>query len=119
MSNLSLVHTLYEGYSLWHNLVIKFPKAERYTLGQQCSEKLLGALEFVLAAATTSERNEKISNLVIASRKLDTLKLLVRLAKDCQCLENKRYLAMEHNLHTAGKMLGAWLKAERNKMSRQ
>ncbi|MFY9484283.1 MAG: four helix bundle protein [Patescibacteria group bacterium] len=109
--DIPLVHLLYETYSFWHTLILKFPKSQRYTLGLTCQKYLLEILENILAAAATTDIQEKITSLKIASKKLDTLKLLIRLAKDCQCLPNPAYLELESKLHEAGRMLGGWLKA--------
>lgn len=51
----------------------------------------------------------KDSALLTASAKLDLLRLLVRLAKDCKCLTNQAYQDLESKLHEAGRMLGDWL----------
>ena len=105
------MHSLYELYTRWHQLVLKFPKAERYSLGQTCQQYLLQVLEFVLAASCTSEPERKRTQLMIASNKLDTLRLLVRLCKDCDCLTNNAYLEIEAGVHKTGKMLGGWIKS--------
>ena len=89
----------------------KFPKPQRYTLGETCSRYLLSTLELVLAAASASEPTEKSERLKDASAKTDTMKLLVRLCKDCNCITNIQYLQVESKLIDAGKMLGGWIKS--------
>lgn len=86
--DIPLVHTLYDTYARLHALLIKFPKSQRYTLGQTCSAYLLNVLEHILAAGGTSQQHIKRERLSEASAKLDTLRLLIRLAKDCGCLPN-------------------------------
>jgi four helix bundle protein len=105
------VHALYQTYASWSKLVIKFPKSQRYTLGEVCQVQLLSALEAVLAAASASEPKVKSAQLRLAASKLDLLRLLIRLAKDCKCLDNKAYLELESQLHEIGRMLGGWLKS--------
>lgn len=95
----------------WHELFIRFPKSQRFTLGERCSNYLLHTLEQSIASAGISDREKKKTHLQSASAKLDMLKLLVRLAKDCQCISNEQYLTMESHLHQAGKMLGGWIKS--------
>lgn len=106
-----IVHALYQTYGSWNELLIKFPKSQRYTLGEVCQRELLATLEAVIAAAGTSQSAIKIDQLRIASAKLDLLRLLVRLAKDCKCLTNQAYLGLESQLHEAGRMLGGWVKS--------
>ena len=110
-ADIPLVHTLYAAYAAWHDILLKFPKAERYSLGETISRRLLETIELILGAASTADAAEKLKHLREASAKLDTLKLLVRLAKDCRCLPNQHYLDMESRLHEAGKMIGGWLKS--------
>lgn len=102
---------MYEVYRYWHELVLKFPKSERYTLGQICNRYLLEILEHVLAAAGVTDRIRKMDHLLIASTKLDALRLLIRLCKDTKCLPNVAYLGLESRLHEVGRMLGGWMKS--------
>src|SRR5262245_44378357 len=74
-----IVHSLYQLYHDWHELCLKFPKSERYSLGGTCQDYLLKALEAVIAAAGTNESDIKLQHLRTASYKIDMLKLLVRL----------------------------------------
>ena len=109
--DIPIVHTLYQIYASWSALLNKFPKTERYTLGQTIAGELLTCLELIITAASTPSAPIKIENLRQASAKLDLLRLLIRLAKDCKCISNQAYLAHESQLHEAGRMLGGWLKS--------
>lgn len=42
---------------------------------------------------------------------VDLLKILLRLAKDNQALDNKKYLQLEQQLQEIGRMLGGWKKS--------
>lgn len=105
------MHALYETYRLWHRLVLKFPKSERYSLGQEAGQTLLRLLQQVLLAASVTDSSRKKTALQTASVQLDTLRILIRLAKDCDCLKNQEYLTLQSQLHHSGKMLGGWLKS--------
>ncbi|MFA5945993.1 MAG: four helix bundle protein [Patescibacteria group bacterium] len=107
--DIPLVHLLYQIYTDWHIILLKFPKSQRYVLGDRCSDYLLDALENVLVVAALTEPTTKMEKLYVVSGKLDTLKILVRLAKDCDCIHNDRYQTFESKLHEAGKMLGGWI----------
>ncbi len=109
--DIPIVHTLYDAYVLWSEVMEKFPKPQRYTLGETCSRYLLATLELLLGAATTSNIVEKSARLKDASAKVDTAKLLVRLCKDCKCITNVQYLQVESKLIDTGKMLGGWMKS--------
>ncbi len=111
MSDIPIVHALYDAYAAWHAALLKFPKSERYTLGGTVSKLLLSTLEETLGAAAITSPPEKTARLRKVSAKVDALKLLVRLAKECQCIPNNQYLDMESRLHETGKMLGGWMKS--------
>ena len=111
LADVPIVHEIYESYKFWHQIVLRFPKSERYSLGQECGTTLLKLLECILGASGTKDKTLKIKFLTEASIKLDLLKLLVRLAKDCGCLHNKSYLELQSKLHSIGKMLGGWIKS--------
>ena len=111
IAEVPIVHEIYESYKFWHQIVLKFPKSERYSLGQECGTTLLKLLEYTLGASGAKDKTLKIKFLTEASIKLDLLKLLVRLAKDCGCLQNKSYLELQSKLHIIGKMLGGWIKS--------
>jgi hypothetical protein len=108
--DLPVVHTLYDCYVEWNECLTKFPKTQRYVLGETISRHLLGALEIILAASSYSDAKEKLDQLKKVSAKIDTLKLLIRLAKDSKCITNVQYLSIESRLVDAGKMLGGWIK---------
>jgi len=110
-ADVPLVHTLYQTYSLLHELVLKFPKSQRYSLGAVCQNNLLSVLESTILAASSTSADAKLEKLQQASAKLDLLRLLIRLAKDCKCLSNQAYLDLESQLYQAGRMLGGWLRS--------
>ncbi len=106
-----MVRSIYIAYAYWNEVLNKFPKSQRHALGSMCSKYLLEILELTLAAAQTSEAKEKSAILRQASVKLDTLKLLIRLCKNCKCITNSSYLQMESQLQEIGRMLGGWSKS--------
>lgn len=109
--DIPIVHTLYDTYVVWSQILLKFPKTQRYTLGETCSKRLLEAIELILAASAMTNMIEKSMKLREASAKIDVLKLLVRLSKDGKALSNGQYLDIESRLHETGKMLGGWIKS--------
>ncbi len=110
-ADVPIVRSIYIAYAFWNEALNKFPKTQRHLLGVKCAEYILEILELALAAAHASEAREKSTNLRQASIKLDTLKLLVRLCKNCKCISNSAYLQMESQLQEIGRMLGGWSKS--------
>jgi len=83
-------------------------------MGSTLQSQLLMAFEAVLTAASTSETATKLRELQVVSAKVDLLRVLIRLAKDCKCLSNQAYLELESSLHEIGRMLGGWIKSLKN-----
>jgi len=113
-TDVPIVQSFYQLYKSFHEQLTHFPKSERYTLGATVQSQLLVAFESVVAAAGTARMEAKINHLEATSAKVDLLRLLIRLAKDCRCLSNQAYLELESNLHEIGRMLGGWLKSLKN-----
>ncbi len=62
-----------------------------------------------MTGATTRENKLPLVEKSITS--VDLLKILIRLAKDIQALDNKKYLQLESSLQEIGRMLGGWRKS--------
>ena len=58
--------------------------------------------------AGNNQREKKLPLLEKAIVSLDLLKILIRLAKDIQALDNKKYIQLEQSLLEIGRMLGGW-----------
>lgn len=91
---------------------LDFPKKDRYTLGQRCEEYILQILEGIMIAAQTT-RNHKLPILESVSKKLDILKVFIRMASDLNVLSDKRYIVCQNHIQEIGKMLGGWIKSTR------
>lgn len=87
-----------------------FPKKDQYLLGKRCEDVLLTFIEYVLTAANSS-KERKLRFLEAANGKFDTLKFLLRLARELSILDNKKYLSLEAKIQEIGRMLGGWIKS--------
>jgi len=108
--DIPIIHTLYDTYVFWCELLIKFPKTQRYTLGDRVSAYMLDTIELLITAASSSDTELKQDCLRVASAKTDIMKLLIRSAKDSKSINNDQYLKLQSKLNEIGKMLGGWLK---------
>jgi hypothetical protein len=102
---------LYDLFRNFYTFEFDFPKKDRYTLGQRCETYILEILEGIMAAAQISNKEEKRKILERTSQKLDSLKVLIRLAFDVNALTEKRYILCENHLQEVGRMLGGWIKS--------
>jgi hypothetical protein len=91
--------------------LIAFPKSERYGLGATCQDEILEILRLSLHAASSNNPAEKSYHLKEASVRLDSLRLLFNLCKDCKCVSNRTYQQLDSTCNEIGRMLGGWLKS--------
>lgn len=108
-----VVIKLFVLYEITHKLIFKFPKHERYTLGEKIENAILDSVElFVFANQVSKYEKEKI--LAKANSKIELLKLLFRISLNCKILEGREYLDIESKLQEIGKMTQGWIKYARN-----
>ena len=108
-----VVVKLFVVYEITHKLIFKFPKHEKYTLGEKIENSILDSMEiFVLANQVSKYEKEKM--LAKANAKIELLKILFRISLNCGILEFRQYLAIENKLQEIGKMTQGWIKYTRN-----
>jgi len=94
---------------LWiYPTVNKFPKSQRFILGQHIENTILKILEGIIEA--NQERN-KLPYLKQVSIDLDKLRILIRLSKDFRFLSIRQYEFVANKVNEIGKMLGGWIKS--------
>lgn len=87
-----------------------FPKKDRFTLGQKCESLTLEILE-ILFLANSKRDQEKIPYLNSVDIKLKITQTVIRLARDTDALEDKKYYMLSASVEELGKMLGGWIKS--------
>ena len=108
-----VVIKLFVLYEITHKLIFKFPKHERYTLGEKIEKAILDTIElFIFANHVSKYKKEKV--LAQANSKIELLKILFRISLNCKILEGKEYLKIEGKLQEIGKMTQGWIKYARN-----
>lgn len=83
------------------------PKASRYSLGQRIDLLFIETMEALSAAGFTSKA-EKLPYVRLATRKLDTLKLLLMVLWETKSLDTRKYAALSALVEEVGRMLGGW-----------
>ena len=109
-----IIKKLFDAYKTFYAYSALFPKKDKYTLGAKCELQIISVLELLLEASWSS-KEEKIVLLKKASIKFDMLKIFIRLLKDLNILDNKKYLDIQTQLQEIGRMLGGWQKSLTNK----
>lgn len=91
-------------------------KLDRYTLGQGIFELLVQLLTLT-ARAQYQTGQTKLTTLRLLIPKLDTSKILVRLSRKLEILDERAYIRYEKELNDIGKMLGGWIRDLENKQA--
>ncbi|NIT04537.1 diversity-generating retroelement protein Avd [Candidatus Saccharibacteria bacterium] len=100
----------YDLYLTFYQLRQNVSKQDRYTIWQRGENLILDILEGIASAGQTSKDN-KLVILERVSRKLNVLRIVVRLAKDVKAIDNHKYLHLENLIDDIGRMLGGWIKS--------
>lgn len=104
---LPILERIKQAYLLWHTYHAELPKLHRYSLGTRIDSLFIEIIETVSTAAFLS-REEKLPYVQLATRKVDTLKLLCMILWETKSLDTKKYIALSEILDEVGKMLGGW-----------
>jgi len=108
IQNLVIFQKLYDLILWMFPLINKFPKKQRFVLGQQLENTLLDILKRIIQA--NQERN-KLEILKQVSIDLDKFRILFRLAKDLRFMSIKQYQFGAEKINELGKILGGWIKS--------
>lgn len=105
-----VIKTLYDLYKTYYACWQLFPKKDKYALGAKCENLITAILELILTAQSLPKETKK-PFLMQASAKLDTLKIFIRLLKDINVIELKKYLLLQTLVQEIGRQLGGWQKS--------
>lgn len=108
MKDLIIFQKMYD-FILWiYPTIKKFPKSEQYVLGQRIEQTCLNILEHIIASVTTKQ---SVGELAKADIELEKLRIFIRLSKDLQCMDFKKYEHASKQVVEIGKLLGGMLKS--------
>jgi len=94
-------------FLLWlHPVINKFPKSQRFVLGQRIENKTLDLLHSMIVA---NALREKAATLKQASVELDELRILIRLSKDLHFVNIKQYSVAAEKMNEIGRLLSGWM----------
>jgi len=106
-TDIPITKELYELYKLFYIYSATFPKKDRYTLGAKCETYIIATLELLLEASCI-HKGKKLDLIKKANIKFDALKIFIRLLKDLNIIDIKKYLKLQEKIQEIGKMLGGW-----------
>ncbi len=106
--NLAIFEKTYELILWLYPTVNKFPKSQRFVLGQHIENAILKILQEIIQ---TNQEINKVIYLKQISVDLDKLRILIRLSKDLKFISVKQYQFAAEKVNEIGKMLGGWIKS--------
>ncbi|HEY5410208.1 MAG TPA: diversity-generating retroelement protein Avd [Caulobacteraceae bacterium] len=89
--------------------VEKFPRAQRFLLGDRIQTTALDVIERLVEATYNRSRADK---LMAANLGVEKLRLLFRLACDLRHIDLRRYEYAARSLDEIGRLIGGWRKAD-------
>ncbi len=90
----------------------KFPKSQKYLLGDRIETTLLDIMDLLIQAVYTKNRASFLKD---ANLKIEKLRYLIRLTMDLKYLSIKQYEYASKCLNEIGSEIGGWLKYQRAK----
>ena len=90
--------------------VERFPRKQKFLLGERIQGTALDVLERLIEATYTRNRSR---HLAAANLGLEKLRFLFRLARDLRILDFRRYEHAARSIDETGRRVGAWSKAHR------
>ena len=97
-------------YKLYYTYAELFPKKDKYTIGATCERNIIEILEILLQAGYLT-REEKLPFIKTASNKFDILKVFIRLLRELNVIDQKKYLSLQTVIQEIGRMFGGWIKS--------
>jgi hypothetical protein len=88
----------------------KFPRNQKFVLGDRIETQMLDILELLIDAAYSKNKQPMLN---ASNLKLEKLRYLVRLAKDLKLINLKAYEFSARALDVVGTSIGGWLKYSR------
>jgi len=93
-------------------IISKFPRNQRYTLGERLENNLFDILELLIQA---NYRKEKIDKLETANIKLEVTRHLVRVCHKLEFMDTRRYEYVSRNIDEVGRLIGGWIRQQKNR----
>lgn len=91
--------------------VSKFPRSQRYLLGERLESTSLDVLELLVEASYSREKSDLLRR---ANVKLEKARYYVRLCKDLKLIDYQRYQVFSKMINEVGVQLGGWIKQQKS-----
>lgn len=89
--------------------VEKFPRSQKFTLGDRIINISLDTLDVLIEATYTPKRLPLLQK---ANVELEKLRFLIRLCHDFKLLSTKQYAYISNEINEVGKLVGGWIRSQ-------
>lgn len=89
--------------------VEKFPRSQKFTLGDRTVNLALGTLELLIEATYTRDRLPLLQKTNV---QLEKLRYLIRICHDFKLLSPKQYAYISSEINEVGKLVGGWIRSQ-------
>jgi len=97
-------------FTLWLvPTVEKFPRSQKFLLGDRIQSTALDVVERLIEATYTRARRPALQ---AANLGLEKLRVLFRLATEMRYLDDRRYEHAARSLDEVGRLIGGWMRAD-------
>ena len=91
--------------------VEKFPRSQKFLLGDRIQTTALDTLEALIEATYTRDRQKHLTQ---ANLNVEKLRFLFRLSWNLHYLDNRRYEHVARKLDEIGRLIGGWLNKDKD-----
>jgi hypothetical protein len=86
----------------------KFPRKQKFVLGDRIESTALDVLESLIGATYTKAREKLLAD---ANLGLERLRFFMRLSFDLRLIDSRRYEHAARGLDDVGRLVGGWIKS--------
>ncbi len=97
-------------YKSYYGYAELFPKKDKYALGATCERHLIQTIELLIEASYLPKDGKRAA-LLKANNKFETLKVFIRLLKELDIIDQKKYIILQSAIWEIGKMFGGWIRS--------
>jgi len=110
---LPIIQRTYDLIKWFAPLLNRFPRDSKFMLGDRVQNTLYGILEGLIRARY---RREKVDLLESLNAELDVLRHQVRLCKDLDLMNIRRYEHASGLINEVGENLGGWIRQQKSRL---
>lgn len=94
-----------------HNILLKFPKSERFSLVEDIKKQTFIGLELVIHSYKSYKKEDKLNYLSELDVKMKLIKVLVRISYKNKYISSKNYSAWSRKITNICNLMGGWMKS--------